>query len=164
MAEMIDSVTIEHRPELALAKRDSSGGAIVKHSYNPAEYDYAADANYNNYEYPYDGSGMELAPYHHEDYEQDALVLSGHSENFSSNRYGLPPKLHYTGGDPLHRSLRMNSDRRRSMHRRLSDYQHSADPYGHAPDLDELRQLTKSRNSGLDRRLPPNPAYIEDGF
>ncbi|KAK6542874.1 hypothetical protein TWF694_006813 [Orbilia ellipsospora] len=165
MAEMIESVKVEPRPELALAKRDSTGGAIVKHGYT-GEYDYAADNTYSGYEYPYDGSGMELAPYHHEDYEQDALVLSGHSENFSSSRYGLPPKLHYAGGDPLHRSLRMNmnSDRRRSIHRRLSDYQHSADPYGHANDLEELRQLTKSRNSGLDRRLPPNPAYIEDGY
>ncbi|KAF3926010.1 hypothetical protein ABW20_dc0107928 [Dactylellina cionopaga] len=164
MAEMIESVKVEPRPELALAKRDSTGGAIVKHGYNPAEFDYAADGTYGGYEYPYDNSGMEIAPYHHEDYEQDALVLSGHSETFSSNRYGLPPKLHYAGGDPLHRSLRMNSDRRRSMHRRLSDYQHGGDPYGHANDLEELRQLTKSRNSGLDRRLPPNPAYIDDGF
>ncbi|KAF3936126.1 hypothetical protein ABW19_dt0200229 [Dactylella cylindrospora] len=163
LAEVIDSVKVELRPELALAKRESTG-AIVKHNgYPPVEYDYAADGGYGNYEYPYDASGMELAPYHHEEFEQDALVLSGHSEPFSS-RYGLPPKLHYAGGDPLHRSLRMSSDRRRSMHRRLSDYQHSTDHYAHANDLEELRQLTKSRNSGFDRRLPPNPAYIEDGF
>ncbi|KAK6534976.1 hypothetical protein TWF281_006276 [Arthrobotrys megalospora] len=161
MAEMIDSVKVEPRPELALAKRDSTGGAIVKHGYSPAEFDYATDGTYGGYEYPYDSSGMEINPYHHEEFEQEALVLSGHSEPFSS-RYGLPPKLHYAGGDPLHRSLRMNSDRRRSMHRRLSDYQHGLD-YSHSTDLEELRQLTKSRNSGLDRRLPPNPAYIEDG-
>ncbi|EGX43064.1 hypothetical protein TWF173_002974 [Orbilia oligospora] len=162
MAEMIDSVKVEPRPELAgaLTKRDSTGGAIVKHGYSPAEFDYATDGAYNTYDYPYDNSGMEIHPYHHEEFEQE-LVLSGPSEPFSS-RYGIPPKLHYAGADPLHRSLRMNSDRRRSMHRRLSDYQHGVD-YSHANDLDELRQLTKSRNSGLDRRLPPNPAYIEDG-
>ncbi|KAK6506672.1 hypothetical protein TWF481_005131 [Arthrobotrys musiformis] len=156
MAEMIDSVKVEPRPELALAKRDSTGGAVVKHGYSPAEFDYATDGAYGGYEYPYDNSGMEINPYHHEEFEQE-LVLSGPSETFSS-RYGVPPKLHYFG-DPLHRSLRMNSDRRKSMHRRLSDY-HNND-YHH--DLDELRQLTKSRNSGLDRRLASNPAYIEDG-
>ncbi|KAK6349450.1 hypothetical protein TWF696_005734 [Orbilia brochopaga] len=164
LAEMIDSVKVEPRPELALAKRESTGNAIVKHGFNPADYDYATDGTYGSYDnYPYENSGMELAPYHHEDFEQDALVLSGHSEPFSS-RYGLPPKPHYGGGDPFHRSIRMNSDRRKSMHRRLSDYQHGADPYGHGGDLDELRQMTKSRNSGLDRRLPPNPAYIEDTY
>lgn len=162
MAEMMDSIKIEPRPELALAKRESSG-AIVKHGAYPTDYDYAAESPYGAYDYQYDNSGMELAPYHHEEFGDDALVLSGHSDPYSS-RYGLPPKLHYANGDPLHRSLRLSSDRRRSVHRRLSDYQHASDPYGHGNELEELRQLTKSRGSGLDRRLAHGPAYIDDTY
>ncbi|KAK6362305.1 hypothetical protein TWF730_006001 [Orbilia blumenaviensis] len=73
MAEMIDSVKVEPRPELALAKRDSTGVAMVKHGYSPAEFEYATEGAYA-YDYPYDTSANHFPDM---GYRQSYIMLAG---------------------------------------------------------------------------------------